>query len=112
MEFHGRVDDWIADVRQARERGDAVLFVAGSQGRAERTVEILQDYDIVAMPVERAEDAHAAAVLVAVGSLSRGFRLADAGLQVYAETDVFEEERARPRSGAISRRRFSPTFAI
>jgi transcription-repair coupling factor (superfamily II helicase) len=32
-------------------------------------------------------------VLVAVGSLSRGFRLADAALQVYAETDVFEEER-------------------
>ena len=79
MEFHGRVGDWIADLRQARERGDTVLFVADSPGRAERTVEILQEYDIVAVPVERAEDAHAAAVLVAVGTLSRGFRLADAG---------------------------------
>ena len=45
------------------------------------------------MPVERAEDAHAAAVLVAVGSLSRGFRLSEAALQIYVETDVFEEER-------------------
>ncbi|MBI3048893.1 MAG: transcription-repair coupling factor [Acidobacteria bacterium] len=93
MEFRGRVSDWIADIREARRRGDTVLFVADSHGRAERTVEILQEYEIVAVPVERAEDAHAASVLVAVGSLSRGFRLAAAALQLYAETDVFEEER-------------------
>ena len=62
-------------------------------GRAERVVEILRDYDIVAVPVDRAEDAHAAAVLVAVGAVSRGFRLADAALQVYVERDVFDEER-------------------
>ena len=96
MEFNGRVNDWVADVRQARERGDTVLFVAESHGRAERTVEILQEYDILAVPVERAEDAQHASVLVAVGSLSRGFRLPDAGLQIYAETDVFEEERRAP----------------
>jgi transcription-repair coupling factor (superfamily II helicase) len=93
MEFHGRVGDWVADLRQARERGDTVLFVADSPGRAERAVEILRDYDIVAVPVERAEDAHAAAVLVAVGALSRGFRLPDAALQLYVERDVFDEER-------------------
>jgi transcription-repair coupling factor (superfamily II helicase) len=93
MEFHGRVGDWIADLRQARERGDTVLFVADSAGRAERAVEILRDYDVVAVPVERAEDAHAAAVLVAVGRVVRGFRLADAALQVYVERDVFDEER-------------------
>jgi len=93
MEYRGRVGDWIADVRTARARGDAVLFVADSHGRAERTVEILREYEVVAVPVERAEDAHAAAVLVAVGSLSRGFRLSEAALQIYVETDVFEEER-------------------
>ena len=93
MEFRGRVGDWIADIRQARERGDVVLFVADSAGRAERSVEILREYDIPAVPVEDADGAHAATVLVAVGTLSRGFRLGDAALQVYAETDVFEEER-------------------
>ena len=41
----------------------------------------------------RGEMAHAAAVLVAVGALSRGFRLPDAAIQVFAETDLFEEER-------------------
>jgi transcription-repair coupling factor (superfamily II helicase) len=93
MEFRGRVGDWIADIRQARERGDVVLFVADSAGRAERSVEILREYDIAAVPVEDADGAHAATVLVAVGTLSRGFRLGEAALQVYAETDVFEEER-------------------
>jgi transcription-repair coupling factor (superfamily II helicase) len=105
LEFRGRVGDWIADVRQARERGDVVLFVADSAGRAERTIEILREYDIVGVAVEDA-DAHAASVLVAVGTLSRGFRLADAGIQIYAETDVFEEER-RPSD---KRRSLAQTF--
>ena len=106
MEFRGRVNDWVAEIRQARERGDTVLFLADSHGRAERTVEILQEYEIVAIPVERAEDAHVAGVLIAVGSLSRGFRLPEAGLQIYAETDVFEEE----RRGAEKRRSLAKTF--
>jgi transcription-repair coupling factor (superfamily II helicase) len=106
LEFRGRAGAWIADLQQARERGDTVLFIADSPGRAERTVEILQEYEIVAVPVEHAEDVHAATVLVAVGSLSRGFRLADGALQLYAETDVFEEER-RPTE---KRRNLAKTF--
>ena len=73
-----------------------MLFVAATPGRAERTIELLKEYDVFAIPVERAEDARYAAVLVAVGALSRGFRLPDAGLQIYAEADVFEEERRAP----------------
>ncbi len=93
LEFRGRISDWIADIAQARERNETVLFVAESGGRAERTIEILHEYDIVAVPVEHSEDAHAASVLVAIGSISRGFRLPDAGLQIYSEADIFEEER-------------------
>ncbi|OFW14304.1 MAG: transcription-repair coupling factor [Acidobacteria bacterium RIFCSPLOWO2_02_FULL_67_21] len=106
MEFRGRVPDWVADVREARGRGDTVVFVADSHGRAERTVEILQEYEIVAVPVDRAEDAHAAAVLIAVGTLSRGFRLSDAAVQLYAETDVFEEERRAPEQRRSAARAF------
>ena len=112
MEFHGRVHDWIIDIRQARERGDTVLFVADSPGRAERTIEILKEYEIVALPVELAEDAHAASVLVTVGALSRGFRLTDAGLQIYAETDVFDEERRAPERAATWRGRSCRTCGI
>jgi transcription-repair coupling factor (superfamily II helicase) len=93
VEFAGRVPEWVDEIRRGRERGDTLLFVAHSAGRAERTIELLADYDIFAVPFERAEDGHAASVLVGVGHLSRGFRLPDARLQLWAETDVFEEER-------------------
>jgi len=93
VEFSGRVQDWVEEIRRGRERGDTLVFVAHSAGRAERTIELLADYEIYAVPMERAEDAHTAAVLVGVGHLSRGFRLPEAQLQLWAETDVFEEER-------------------
>jgi transcription-repair coupling factor (superfamily II helicase) len=98
--FHGRIADWVAEIRRLRDAGETVLFVAATAGRAERTVELLKEYEVLAAPVERAEDARYAAVLVALGGLSRGFRLPDAGLQIYAETDIFEEERR-----AVERRR-------
>ncbi|HET7697503.1 MAG TPA: transcription-repair coupling factor [Vicinamibacterales bacterium] len=93
MEFAGRVPDWVAELRAARQAGETVVFVAHSQGRAERVVEMLADYQVPAAPIERGEDAHASAVLVSVGRLSKGFRLPGAGLQLWAETDVFDEER-------------------
>jgi transcription-repair coupling factor (superfamily II helicase) len=103
LEFAGRVSEWAAEIRRARERGDTIVFVAHSPGRAERTIELLADYQIFAAPIEQAEDVRSASVLVAVGNLSRGFRLPEAGLQLWAETDVFEEERTtheRRRSAA------------
>jgi transcription-repair coupling factor (superfamily II helicase) len=96
VEMKGRVADWVASIRRLRDDGEMTLFVAATPGRAERTIEVLKEYDVFAVPVERAEDARYAAVLVAVGGLSRGFRLPDAGLQIYAEADVFEEERRAP----------------
>jgi transcription-repair coupling factor (superfamily II helicase) len=104
QEFSGRIPDWVGEIRRTRERGDSILFVAASHGRAERTVELLADYDIFAVPVDRAEDSRTASVMVAQGHLSKGFRLPDAALQIWAETDIFEEERrtheARRRSAA------------
>src|SRR5207245_2509869 len=92
----GRVNDWVAEIKSLRSAGDTVLFVAATPGRAERTIELLKEYGVFAVPVERADDAQYAAVLVAIGALSRGFRLPDAALQIYAECDVFEEERRAP----------------
>ena len=81
------------EIRRTRERGEIVLFVADSHGRAERTVELLAEYEVFAVPVDRAEDSRTASVLVAHGHLTKGFRLPGAGLQIWAEADVFEEER-------------------
>ncbi len=108
--FHGRIPDWVNDVKTAQANGDHVIFVAGSHGRAERTVELLKDYDVRAVMASDAGDVIRGAVMVAEGWLSRGFRLRSAesssgpqdlktsgppALQLYAETDVFDEERRK-----------------
>ena len=96
LSFSGRVADWIAEVKTARDRGDTVLFVAATAGRAERLVEVLEDYELRGVQIDRGDDPYGpfgAAVLIVTGQLSRGFRLPAAALQVYAETDLFEEER-------------------
>ena len=38
--------DWVAEIKRGRERGDTMVFVAHTQGRAERTIELLADYDL------------------------------------------------------------------
>jgi transcription-repair coupling factor (superfamily II helicase) len=92
VEYHGRIGDWVGEVRAARARGDDVVFVAATSGRAERTIELLADYELRGVPAD-ADDLHNAAVLVTTGQLSRGFHLPAAGLVLFAETDLFEEER-------------------
>jgi transcription-repair coupling factor (superfamily II helicase) len=91
--FHGRVVDWVEEIRAARAEGDRIVFVAASPGRAERTIELLADYDIRARPVADADALEHAAVLVTIGQLSRGFHLPASHLRLYAESDLFEEER-------------------
>ena len=101
MEYRGRIVEWVAELRKGRERGDTQLFLAETAGMAERVVEILREYDLLAQPVDHPEGTRTAVVLVGVGALSRGFRLPEAGLSVVAERDVFEETRRaadRPRS--------------
>jgi transcription-repair coupling factor (superfamily II helicase) len=93
MEYRGRIGDWADEIRTLRERGESVLFVAATSGRAERTIEILRDYDVRARAVGEADDLGRAGLLVATGHLSRGFHLPSAGLAVFAEADLFEEER-------------------
>jgi transcription-repair coupling factor (superfamily II helicase) len=110
--FHGRIPDWIADVKSAQANDDLVVFVAGSHGRAERTVELLKDYDVRAIMASDAGDVIRGAVMVAEGWLSKGFRLrfsnehpqalkpsSPQALQIYSETDVFDEERRKTGSG-------------
>ena len=97
IEYHGRVADWVTDIKRVRQEGGSILFVANTSGRAERTIELLKEYDLFAVPADRADDAQYAAVLVVTGNLSRGFKLPDGALQLYAEADVFDEERRTER---------------
>ncbi|HXQ77874.1 MAG TPA: CarD family transcriptional regulator, partial [Gemmatimonadaceae bacterium] len=110
LEFAGRVPEWVAEIRRSRELGDTMVFVAHSPGRAERTIEVLSDYDIYAAPIEGAEEVRTASVLVGVGHLSRGFRFPDAGLQFWSETDIFEEERKTHERRRSATRTFLSDF--
>jgi transcription-repair coupling factor (superfamily II helicase) len=92
VEYHGRIGDWVQEIRAARERGDVIVFVAATAGRAERTTELLADYEIRARAAT-SDDVANAGVLVTTGQLSRGFLLPGGGLALFAETDLFEEER-------------------
>ncbi|MEW5984238.1 MAG: transcription-repair coupling factor [Acidobacteriota bacterium] len=102
LSFHGRLADWIGEVQTAKARGDVILFAAATPGRAERIVEVLADYGLRGVQIDHAAETLGASVLVTTGHLSRGFRLPDAALQIYAEADLFEEERrgAERRRGA------------
>jgi transcription-repair coupling factor (superfamily II helicase) len=93
LSYSGRLTEWINEVKAARARGEVVVFVAATPGRAERLIEVLDDYELRGVNIDRGEDSFAASVLVTTGLLSRGFRLPAAQLQLYAETDLFEEER-------------------
>ena len=92
-DYHGRIGDWVSEIRDARASGDSIVFLAATQGRAERTVEILADYDVRGRLVASADDLSSAAGLVATGQLSQGFHLPEGQILLYAETDLFEEER-------------------
>jgi transcription-repair coupling factor (superfamily II helicase) len=111
LEYHGRIGDWAEEIRRARERGETVVFVAATSGRAERTIELLADYEIRARAIGDADDLEKAGVLVAIGQLSRGVHIPAAHLVLFAETDVFEEERrAHERRRASSSRTFLSDF--
>ena len=94
--FHGRLEDWVSAVRRGRDNKETQLFVAATPGRAERITELLAEYQLAAVAVDRSEAIHGAVLLVATGQLSRGFRLPGAKFQLYAETDLFDEERRVP----------------
>jgi transcription-repair coupling factor (superfamily II helicase) len=110
VEHHGRIGDWVGEVRAARERGETVVFVAETPGRAERTIELLADYDVRAQDVSDAESTVRAGVLVTTGDLSRGFSLPAAGLHLVAETDLFEEDRRTHERRKSAARSFIADF--
>jgi transcription-repair coupling factor (superfamily II helicase) len=110
VEFRGRIQEWIAEVKRMRERGDTVLFVAGTEGRAERTAELLTEYGLRGVLIDRTDELLNVAVHITVGQLSKGFRLPAAALQVIAEPDVFEEERTKVERKGDRHRSIAKTF--
>lgn len=101
--FHGRLGEWVKTLQQDRISGETQLVVTATPGRAERVTEMLREYEVPAVLLENAQEAGGGKLLVVTGELSRGFRLPDGGLQIYAESDIFDEERrVRDRRKSVS----------
>jgi transcription-repair coupling factor (superfamily II helicase) len=107
--FHGRVPDWVAEIRKGREMGETTVLVAETAGRAERVIEILRDYGVVAVDITRAE-VSGSALLVTTGQLTQGFRLPAAKMRLFAETDIFDEERVGHQRRASAAKAFLSDF--
>jgi transcription-repair coupling factor (superfamily II helicase) len=110
LEYRGRLGDWVEEIRRAQERGETVIFVAATPGRAERTIELLAGYEVRARAIGDNEDLTRAAVLVTTGHLSRGFHLPSGTFLVFAETDLFEEERRSGEKRKSAARTFVSDF--
>ena len=108
--FHGRVPDWVTELRKGRDIGETAVLVAETSGRAERVIEILRDYGVVAVDISRAEVTSGSALLVTTGQLTQGFRLPAAKMRLFAETDIFDEERVGHQRRASAARAFLSDF--
>ena len=93
--FHGRIKDMAEAVRQSHAAGHEVVLLGSTVGMAERLRDIVHEYGIPfrcefgEQPLRAVEDA--TVPIIGIGKISAGFRLPDVNLEVYAETDIFDE---------------------
>ena len=93
--FHGRIKDMAETVRQSHEAGREIVLLGSTLGMAERLRDILHEYGLPfrcefgEQPLKSAGDA--SVPIVGIGKISAGLRLPDTGLEIYAETDIFDE---------------------
>jgi transcription-repair coupling factor (superfamily II helicase) len=108
--FHGRVNDMAEAVRKANEQGMDVALIGATIGMAERLRDILHEY-AVPFRLEFGEQpeksiGESRAPIVGVGRLSEGLRLPDARVEIFAESDIFDEserlQARHPRRSKIS----------
>jgi transcription-repair coupling factor (superfamily II helicase) len=99
--FHGRIKDMAEVVRQSHEAGREVVLLGSTVGMAERLRDILHEYGLPfrcefgEQPLKSIGDA--SVPIVGIGRISSGLRLPEAGLEIYAETDIFDESEHLPQ---------------
>jgi transcription-repair coupling factor (superfamily II helicase) len=99
--FHGRIKDMAEAVSRAHQAGRGVVLLGSTVGMAERLRDILHEYGVPfrsefgEQPLKAVDDAQVP--IVGIGKISTGLRLPEAGLEVYAETDIFDESEHLPQ---------------
>ena len=88
-------------VRRSHAEGSQVILLGSTLGMAERLRDILHEYGVPfrsefgEQPLKAADEP--SAPIVGIGKISAGLRLPDAGLEIYAETDIFDESEHLPQ---------------
>jgi transcription-repair coupling factor (superfamily II helicase) len=97
--FHGRIKEMAETVRRSHEAGREVVLLGSTVGMAERLRDILHEYGVPfrsefgEQPLRSEETT---VPIVGVGKISGGLRLPGAGLEIYGETDIFDESEHLP----------------
>ncbi|HEY2380679.1 MAG TPA: transcription-repair coupling factor [Terriglobia bacterium] len=95
VKFHSRVKDMAEVIGKSHEAGHEVVLLGSTVGMAERLRDIVHEYGIPfrcefgEQPLRSPDDT--TVPIIGIGRISGGFRLPDIGLEVYAETDIFDE---------------------
>ena len=113
--YAGRIADLAADLRRGAASGVRAVFAMRAEGSAKRLREILREYSLEAAAADEAIAAsdpwaRDGGIFVGVGGLRAGFELGEAALNVFAERDVFGEERKSAERKSGSRAAFISDF--
>ena len=108
--YHGRMQDLMADLDAWRKAGEQTVLVMASRGLAERITDIFREYELGIYLAEGFEEALAHSFSVTQGKLSEGFYSPSLKLHVLTEENVFEKSRLEPRAEKTTPREVSAMF--
>jgi len=107
--YDGRIGEMAKDLaRNLREKRRTVC-VMRTEGSARRLREIFDEYDLVAADLQQARD-EGDGLLIGISSLRSGYELAQAGLVVLSERDLFGETKRRSEPKARGHKAFVSDF--
>jgi transcription-repair coupling factor (superfamily II helicase) len=98
--FHGRIKEMAEAARESSISGKQVILLGSTIGMAERLRDILHEYGIPfrcefgEQPLRSIDEP--SVPIVGIGRISGGLCLPDAGLEIYAESDIFDESEHLP----------------
>jgi len=85
--YTNRLPEFTNDVKRGHESGRRQVFFAATKGGHEKVERLLKEFDV---PFVASSDELEAEIVIASGSLPRGFDFEELNLTVYSEWDLFE----------------------
>ena len=88
--WHGRLKDLANELNREDAESSQTVFLLPASGAVDRLNEVLHEYGVSQVSIGTSQNIQSR-VLLALGDVSVGFALPDAGLVIYTERDVFDE---------------------